>query len=111
MSFHFCFSTFLKNTLFHMILGMLVFKLLTYFYVFVLRICKDNSAREFASCLIPQEMSNEEINAELGISDASCDEDTSLSLKNIGASATSKPAGTVYTHHMVFGSVQLAPLF
>lgn len=38
--------------------------------------CKDNNDKAFADCPIPQEKSNAEINAELEISDASCDEDT-----------------------------------
>ncbi|XAR62849.1 Histone-lysine N-methyltransferase [Bertholletia excelsa] len=39
--------------------------------------CKDNMDEGFANCSIPQEKSNAEINAELEISDASCEEDTS----------------------------------
>lgn len=38
-------------------------------------ICKDNMDKAFADCSIPQEKSNGEINAELEISDASCEED------------------------------------
>lgn len=38
-------------------------------------VCKDNKDKEFARCAIPQEKSNAEINAELEISDASCEED------------------------------------
>ncbi|XP_058089839.1 uncharacterized protein LOC131236579 [Magnolia sinica] len=38
--------------------------------------CKDNTDKGFADCLIPQEKSNAEINAELEISDASCEEDS-----------------------------------
>ncbi|KAF8411731.1 hypothetical protein HHK36_004289 [Tetracentron sinense] len=37
--------------------------------------CKDNTDKAFADCSIPQEKSNAEINAELEISDASCEED------------------------------------
>ncbi|KAH6785799.1 hypothetical protein C2S51_038254 [Perilla frutescens var. frutescens] len=37
--------------------------------------CKDNTDKDFADCSIPQEKSNSEINEELEISDASCDED------------------------------------
>ncbi|KAK4429611.1 Histone-lysine N-methyltransferase ASHH2 [Sesamum alatum] len=37
--------------------------------------CKDNTDRDFADCSIPQEKSNSEINEELEISDASCEED------------------------------------
>ncbi|XP_043714929.1 uncharacterized protein LOC122663308 [Telopea speciosissima] len=38
-------------------------------------ICKDNEDTAFAGCAIPQEKSNAEINAELELSDASCEED------------------------------------
>uniref|UniRef100_A0A5B6ZFR2 Histone-lysine N-methyltransferase ASHH2 n=1 Tax=Davidia involucrata TaxID=16924 RepID=A0A5B6ZFR2_DAVIN len=38
-------------------------------------ICKDNMDKAFADCSIPQEKSNAEINVELEISDASCEED------------------------------------
>eukprot|EP00268_Persea_americana_P038767 TRINITY_DN38397_c0_g1_i2.p1 TRINITY_DN38397_c0_g1~~TRINITY_DN38397_c0_g1_i2.p1 ORF type:complete len:2316 (+),score=492.02 TRINITY_DN38397_c0_g1_i2:357-6950(+) len=38
--------------------------------------CKDNKDKAFADCLIPQEKTNAEINAELEISDASCEEDS-----------------------------------
>ncbi|CAA6667711.1 unnamed protein product [Spirodela intermedia] len=37
--------------------------------------CKDNKDKAFADCTIPQEKTNAEINAELEISDASCEED------------------------------------
>nr|DAD39798.1 TPA_asm: hypothetical protein HUJ06_014121 [Nelumbo nucifera] len=37
--------------------------------------CKDNADKSFADCSVPQEKSNAEINAELEISDASCEED------------------------------------
>ncbi|KAL0351532.1 UNVERIFIED_CONTAM: Histone-lysine N-methyltransferase ASHH2, partial [Sesamum calycinum] len=37
--------------------------------------CKDNTDEDFADCSIPQEKSNSEINEELEISDASCEED------------------------------------
>nr|CAD1836876.1 unnamed protein product [Ananas comosus var. bracteatus] len=39
--------------------------------------CKDNADKAFADCSIPQEKTNAEINAELDLSDASCDEDSS----------------------------------
>ncbi|KAA8538399.1 hypothetical protein F0562_028055 [Nyssa sinensis] len=39
-------------------------------------ICKDNTDKAFTDCSTPQEKSNSEINAELEISDASCEEDT-----------------------------------
>ncbi|XP_064969980.1 uncharacterized protein LOC135615432 [Musa acuminata AAA Group] len=38
------------------------------------RTCKDNSDKAFGDCSIPQEKTNSEINAELEISDASCDD-------------------------------------
>lgn len=41
------------------------------------RTCKDNADKAFADCSIPQEKTNAEINAELDLSDASCDEDSS----------------------------------
>ncbi|XP_057490499.1 histone-lysine N-methyltransferase ASHH2-like [Actinidia eriantha] len=44
--------------------------------------CKDNMDKGFADCSIPQEKSNSEINAELEISDASCEEDGSNSRSN-----------------------------
>lgn len=44
------------------------------------RICKDNVDKDFADCSIPQEKSNAEINAELDISDASCEEDAGTAL-------------------------------
>ncbi|GFZ09826.1 histone-lysine N-methyltransferase [Actinidia rufa] len=44
--------------------------------------CKDNMDKGFADCSIPQEKSNSEINAELEISDASCEEDGSNSRLN-----------------------------
>lgn len=37
--------------------------------------CKDNTDKDFAHCSVPQEKSNAEINVELEISDASCEED------------------------------------
>ncbi|KAK1361420.1 histone-lysine N-methyltransferase ASHH2-like [Heracleum sosnowskyi] len=43
-------------------------------------ICKDNADKDFADCSIPQEKSNAEINAELDISDASCEEDVGADL-------------------------------
>ncbi|KAK4795363.1 hypothetical protein SAY86_013357 [Trapa natans] len=38
-------------------------------------ICKDNLDKRFADCSIPQEMSNTDINAELELSDYSCEDD------------------------------------
>ncbi|XP_047340625.1 histone-lysine N-methyltransferase ASHH2-like isoform X2 [Impatiens glandulifera] len=37
--------------------------------------CKDNMDKEYADCSVPQEKSNDDINEELEISDASCGED------------------------------------
>ncbi|KAK1384440.1 Histone-lysine N-methyltransferase ASHH2 [Heracleum sosnowskyi] len=42
--------------------------------------CKDNVDREYSDCSIPQEKSNAAINAELDISDASCEEDAGAAL-------------------------------
>lgn len=51
--------------------------------------CKDNFDTAFADCSIPQEKSNAEINAELGISDA--DEDAyDIPSKNKGLECKSK---------------------
>ncbi|KAL2638326.1 hypothetical protein AAZV13_06G107900 [Glycine max] len=44
--------------------------------------CKDSSDKAFADCAIPQEKSNAEINAELGLSDASGEEDAYEGSKN-----------------------------
>ncbi|XP_027358952.1 histone-lysine N-methyltransferase ASHH2 isoform X2 [Abrus precatorius] len=44
--------------------------------------CKDSSDEAFADCAIPQEKSNAEINAELGLSDASGEEDAYEDSKN-----------------------------
>lgn len=44
--------------------------------------CKDSNDKAFANCAIPQEKSNAEINAELGLSDASGDEDGHERSKN-----------------------------
>lgn len=44
--------------------------------------CRDNKDKAFADCSIPQEKSNSEINAELDISDASGDEDASVTRLN-----------------------------
>ncbi|KAI7730288.1 hypothetical protein M8C21_003030 [Ambrosia artemisiifolia] len=38
-------------------------------------ICKDNQDKDFAACSIPQEKSNADINEELELSEASCEED------------------------------------
>ncbi|OVA03854.1 SET domain [Macleaya cordata] len=44
--------------------------------------CKDNMDKAFAGCSIPQEKTNAEINAELEISDASCEEDVCYTNSN-----------------------------
>lgn len=44
--------------------------------------CKDNTDVAFADCSIPQEKSNADINAELDISDASCEEDEGTARPN-----------------------------
>ncbi|TKY74225.1 Histone-lysine N-methyltransferase ASHH2 [Spatholobus suberectus] len=44
--------------------------------------CKDSTDKAFADCAIPQEKSNAEINAELGLSDASGEEDAYEGSKN-----------------------------
>ncbi|XP_077231882.1 histone-lysine N-methyltransferase, partial [Tasmannia lanceolata] len=44
--------------------------------------CKDNTDKAFGDCLIPQEKSNAQINEELEISDASCEEDSSAARPN-----------------------------
>lgn len=50
--------------------------------IFFWRTCKDSSDKAFADCAIPQEKSNAEINAELGLSDASGEEDAYEGSKN-----------------------------
>lgn len=50
----------------------------------------------FADCLIPQEMSNAEINAELQISDASCGEDDSYAGLNSNRSESKHSAGICF---------------
>jgi hypothetical protein len=42
--------------------------------LFIQRTCKENEDKTFANCSIPQEKTDDEINAELGLSDASADE-------------------------------------
>ncbi|KAI3972888.1 hypothetical protein MKX01_019546 [Papaver californicum] len=57
--------------------------------------CKENMDKAFADCSIPQEKTNAEINAELDISDASCEEDVAQSnRKGVEAKkiSDSKPA-------------------
>uniref|UniRef100_A0A1D1Y970 Histone-lysine N-methyltransferase ASHH2 n=3 Tax=Anthurium amnicola TaxID=1678845 RepID=A0A1D1Y970_9ARAE len=56
--------------------------------------CKDNSDKAFADCTIPQEKTNAEINAELEISDASCEEDFLAEQLNFKASER-KPAAAL----------------
>lgn len=45
--------------------------------IFFCRTCKDSDDKAYADCSIAQEKSNAEINVELGISDASDEEDNS----------------------------------
>ncbi|XP_057773185.1 histone-lysine N-methyltransferase ASHH2-like [Salvia miltiorrhiza] len=52
--------------------------------------CKDNTDKDFADCSIPQEKSNSEINEELEISDASCDEDAGEPKSNKSKSTAAK---------------------
>ncbi|XP_056164650.1 histone-lysine N-methyltransferase ASHH2 isoform X2 [Syzygium oleosum] len=56
--------------------------------------CKDNMDVSFADCSIPQEKSNADINAELDISDASCEEDEGTAhpnYKELGLSRLTVP--------------------
>lgn len=52
--------------------------------------------KDFADCSIPQEKSNAEINAELDISDASCEEDAGASLHMIDRLEKKKATGSLY---------------
>ncbi|XP_014500972.1 histone-lysine N-methyltransferase ASHH2 isoform X2 [Vigna radiata var. radiata] len=63
--------------------------------------CKDSSDRAFADCAVPQEKSNAEINAELGLSDASGDEDAYEGSKNFKELEYRPPfvsQGSTFTH-------------
>lgn len=52
--------------------------------------CKDNMDKDFADCSIPQEKSNADINAELQISDASCEEDAACDSQLDSVKSTQK---------------------
>lgn len=56
------------------------------------RICKDNNDKAFSDCLTPQEKTNAEINAELQISDVSCEEGSQSAQPN-----SKKPDQTIFT--------------
>ncbi|XP_017421531.1 histone-lysine N-methyltransferase ASHH2 isoform X2 [Vigna angularis] len=63
--------------------------------------CKDSSDKAFADCAVPQEKSNAEINAELGLSDASGDEDAYEGSKNFKELEYRPPfvfQGSTFTH-------------
>lgn len=64
---------------------------------FLQRICKDNLDKRFADCLIPQEMSNADINAELDLSDYSCEDDDYDGNRNCTELKCSGPTG--YRRH------------
>lgn len=59
------------------------------------RTCKDNVDKEFADCSIPQEKSNAAINAELDISDASCEEDAGAALHKRSGQEKKKFTGSL----------------
>ncbi|KAF8026567.1 hypothetical protein BT93_F3148 [Corymbia citriodora subsp. variegata] len=61
--------------------------------------CKDNMDIAFADCSIPQEKSNADINAELDISDASCEEDEGTArpnYKELGLSRVTVPQNSSF---------------
>ncbi|XP_027904008.1 LOW QUALITY PROTEIN: histone-lysine N-methyltransferase ASHH2 [Vigna unguiculata] len=63
--------------------------------------CKDSGDSAFADCAVPQEKSNAEINAELGLSDASGDEDAYEGSKNFKELDYRPPfvsQGSTFTH-------------
>ncbi|ESW09471.1 hypothetical protein PHAVU_009G130100 [Phaseolus vulgaris] len=63
--------------------------------------CKDSSDSAFADCAVPQEKSNAEINAELGLSDASGEEDAYEGSKNFKELEYRPPfvsQGSTFTH-------------
>lgn len=66
------------------------------------RTCKDNSDKALADCAIPQEMSNAEINAELGLSDASGEEDAYEGSKNYKELEFPQPLGMYYLLEFLF---------
>eukprot|EP01018_Ginkgo_biloba_P019132 Gb_19296 [translate_table: standard] len=64
--------------------------------------CRDNPNKEFADCSIPQEKSNAEINAELNISDVSCEEGdcngVRVNSKDLACTRTPDSQQAVWTH-------------
>jgi len=64
--------------------------------IFFWRTCKDSSDKAFADCAIPQEKSNAEINAELGLSYASGEEDVCEDSKNYKELEYRLPPGVWY---------------
>lgn len=69
---------------------------MTLCYITYDRICKDNVDKDFADCSIPQEKSNAEINAELDISDASCEEDAAADLHRTDRLEKKKATGSLW---------------
>lgn len=57
------------------------------------RTCNDNLDKRFADCSIPQEMSNADINAELDLSDYSCEDDDCDGSRNYKEFKRTRPAG------------------
>lgn len=51
--------------------------------------------KDYADCSIPQEKSNAEINAELDLSDASCEEDVGVALDKIDRLEKKKLTGSL----------------
>lgn len=64
--------------------------------IFFWRTCKDSGDKAFADCAIPQEKSNAEINAELGLSYASGEEDVRDESKNYKELEYRLPMGVWY---------------
>lgn len=64
--------------------------------IFFWRTCKDSSDSAFADCAVPQEKSNAEINAELGLSDASGEEDAYEGSKNFKELEYRPPFGMLH---------------
>ncbi|XP_051124458.1 histone-lysine N-methyltransferase ASHH2-like isoform X2 [Andrographis paniculata] len=53
--------------------------------------CKENTDTDFADCSIPQEMTNSEINEELELSEASCEEDSGGTFRKINQNQPKVP--------------------
>lgn len=64
--------------------------------IFFSRTCKDSSDKAFADCAIPQEKSNAEINAELGLSEGSGEEDVYERSKNYKELEYRPPLGMLF---------------